>query len=85
VRRPRGSARRPELFDAAPPVIAVDQAIDLEAFAAELESLGYVVDERVDEPGEIACRGSVIDVYPPMPASLIGSKRRTAASSHPAL
>jgi transcription-repair coupling factor (superfamily II helicase) len=26
--------------------------------------LGYVEDDRVDEPGEVAVRGSVIDLYP---------------------
>ncbi len=54
----------PERFDAAPPLVKVGQPIDLDAFAAELESLGYVLDDRVDEPGELAVRGKVIDVFP---------------------
>jgi len=34
---------------------------DLEAF---LRRAGYVLDERVDEPGEAAIRGEVVDLYP---------------------
>jgi transcription-repair coupling factor (superfamily II helicase) len=34
---------------------------DIEAFAA---AAGYVSDDRVDEPGEIAILGSVVDVFP---------------------
>jgi len=34
----------------------------LEAFA---RNWGYVTDDRIDEPGEIALMGEVIDVYPP--------------------
>jgi transcription-repair coupling factor (superfamily II helicase) len=54
----------PDRFDSAPPVVNVGQAIDLEAFAGKLESIGYVTDDRVDEPGEVAVRGQVVDVYP---------------------
>ena len=54
----------PESFEGMPPVVHDGQALDLEAFAAELESVGYVPDDRVDEPGEIAVRGQVIDVFP---------------------
>lgn len=53
-----------ESFDAAPPLIRQGDTIDLDAFAAELEDIGYVSDDRVDEPGEVAIRGQVIDVYP---------------------
>ncbi len=55
---------RPEAFDAAPPSIRVGDPIEPEAFAAEAEANGYVTDDRVDEPGEIAVRGEVIDLYP---------------------
>lgn len=54
----------PEAFDAVLPRVAVGAAIDLAALFLQLEDLGYSVDERVDEPGEIALRGQVLDVYP---------------------
>ena len=54
----------PAEFDAVPPVVREGQAIELEAFQAELLAAGYVLDDRVDEPGELAVRGQVIDVYP---------------------
>jgi transcription-repair coupling factor (superfamily II helicase) len=54
----------PERFGAAPPLIRTGQPIELEAFAAQLEELGYFPDDRVDEPGELAVRGKVVDVFP---------------------
>ncbi len=54
----------PAMFDAAPPRLAVGDAIDVEAFADIAAEIGYIVDDRVDEPGEIALRGGVIDVFP---------------------
>jgi transcription-repair coupling factor (superfamily II helicase) len=54
----------PAAFGGAPPAIAVGDAIDLEAFAAQMQEIGYFADDRVDEPGEIAVRGQVVDVYP---------------------
>jgi transcription-repair coupling factor (superfamily II helicase) len=54
----------PEKFEAAPPLIEVGQPIDLEAFAAKLRDIGYIDDDRIDEPGEVGVRGQVIDVYP---------------------
>ena len=54
----------PARFDAAPPLLKVGQPIELDAFAAGLEELGYIPDDRVDEPGELAVRGRVIDVFP---------------------
>ena len=54
----------PEQFDAAPPGLSVGEAIDVEAFAQELEQIGYIADDRVDEPGEVAIRGDVIDIFP---------------------
>jgi transcription-repair coupling factor (superfamily II helicase) len=54
----------PARFEAAPPILNVGDPLALDAFAAELESLGYVADERVDEPGEMAVRGAVLDVFP---------------------
>ena len=54
----------PAAFEASPPRVAVGAAVDLVALAADLEALGYYVDERVDEPGEVALRGQVLDVFP---------------------
>lgn len=61
------AARRyaePATFDVAPPSIAVGDKIDQSAFAKDMEALGYVEDDRVDEPGEVAVRGDVIDIFP---------------------
>ncbi|WP_422051222.1 TRCF domain-containing protein [Sphingomonas leidyi] len=61
------AARRyppPGAFDAAPPGLSVGDAIDLSTFAAQLEALGYFADDRIDEPGEMAVRGEVIDIFP---------------------
>ena len=54
----------PERFDSAPPVVTVGQAIDLDEFADQLSAIGYITDDRVDEPGEVAVQGQVIDVFP---------------------
>ncbi len=54
----------PACFDAAPPVLRAGDPIDMENFAPAMEALGYVIDDRVDEPGEITVRGDVIDIYP---------------------
>ncbi len=55
---------QPANFDAAPPTVTVGAALDVDAFAATMAELGYTGDDRVDEPGEIAVRGQVIDVFP---------------------
>jgi len=54
----------PAAFDAVPPRLSVGAKIDLATLAGELEGLGYLIDERVDEPGEMALRGQVLDVFP---------------------
>ncbi len=54
----------PAMFDAAPPRLAVGDTLDVEAFAATATGIGYIVDDRIDEPGEIAVRGNVIDIFP---------------------
>jgi transcription-repair coupling factor (superfamily II helicase) len=51
-------------FDTAPPSLSAGVALDLETFPTMLEALGYIVDDRVDEPGEMAIRGDVIDLFP---------------------
>ncbi|WP_207443827.1 DEAD/DEAH box helicase [Roseomonas haemaphysalidis] len=40
-------------------------AFDEAAAARRLAQLGYMLDDRVDEPGEAALHGSVLDVFPP--------------------
>ena len=40
------------------------QPLDREAFFAFASATGYVVDDRIDEPGEIALFGEVVDVFP---------------------
>ncbi|WP_380781964.1 TRCF domain-containing protein [Sphingomonas sp. R86520] len=54
----------PEMFDMAPPRLAVGDPLDADAFAEIAADIGYLTDDRVDEPGEIAVRGGVIDVFP---------------------
>jgi len=61
------AARRyadPASFEVAPPSIKVGDSIDQSAFAKDMEALGYIEDDRVDEPGEVAVRGDVIDIFP---------------------
>ncbi|SDA35556.1 helicase-related protein [Sphingomonas sp. NFR15] len=53
-----------EAFDSAPPELRAGASIDAQAFAALAEGLGYFADDRVDEPGEMAIRDAVIDIYP---------------------
>ncbi|HVF94044.1 MAG TPA: DEAD/DEAH box helicase, partial [Sphingomonas sp.] len=54
----------PAAFDATSPRADVGADIDLAALYEELQAAGYLVDERVDEPGEVALRGHVLDVFP---------------------
>jgi transcription-repair coupling factor (superfamily II helicase) len=44
--------------------LAIGESIELEGLSSRLERIGYVADERVDEPGEFALRGQVLDIYP---------------------
>jgi transcription-repair coupling factor (superfamily II helicase) len=44
--------------------LAVGGDLRRDAFEDFLRRTGYVVDDRVDEPGEAAIRGEVIDLYP---------------------
>jgi transcription-repair coupling factor (superfamily II helicase) len=64
---PEGAARKyPDVdaFAAAPPCLRTGATIDVEALAQELLEIGYFPDDRIDEPGEIAVRGEVIDLFP---------------------
>ncbi len=54
----------PPEFDRAPPVMRTGDTLDVDSLAATVEDIGYVVDDRVDEPGEVAIRGHVVDLYP---------------------
>ncbi|MGX8008994.1 hypothetical protein ACVDG8_008240 [Mesorhizobium sp. ORM8.1] len=45
-------------------VLEVGQKFDRDDFRMRSEAIGYVVDERVDEPGEIAFRGDLMDIFP---------------------
>ncbi|GLR47774.1 helicase-related protein [Sphingomonas astaxanthinifaciens] len=54
----------PKAYAAKPPSLEVGQALDPEDFRETALKLGYVEDERVDEPGEVAIRGGVIDIFP---------------------
>src|SRR5690606_19064182 len=38
--------------------------LSLGALEAALMRFGYIMDERIDEPGEAAIRGQVIDLFP---------------------
>jgi len=67
ITTPEATALRiapPADFDAAPPVLCMGDAIDLTELAARAEELGYIRDDRVDEPGEVAVRGGVVDIFP---------------------
>lgn len=54
----------PADYERAPPLVEVGDAIAAEPFAAMLFEIGYFADDRVDEPGEVAVRGDVIDIFP---------------------
>ncbi|MDO7841947.1 helicase-related protein [Sphingomonas immobilis] len=83
------AARRyplPEAFNGAPPTLHAGDPIDPEALTAQLEALGYFADDRVDEPGEMAVRAEVIDIFPAdagLPARIeFGDGRITAIRSY---
>jgi transcription-repair coupling factor (superfamily II helicase) len=54
----------PDHYQAARPSVAVGDALDLGTFAELAIGIGYFEDDRVDEPGEVAVRGEVIDIFP---------------------
>ena len=54
----------PEAFEATPPGFAIGDNLELDGFAALAIGIGYHEDDRVDEPGEVAVRGAVIDIFP---------------------
>ncbi|WP_404713802.1 DEAD/DEAH box helicase [Sphingomonas sp. MMS24-J13] len=54
----------PDAFAAEPPRVDVGAAVSLATLFEQLEAIGYIADDRVDEPGEVALRGQVLDVFP---------------------
>lgn len=55
---------KPDAFAGRPPLIQVGAKLDLAGFRKTAIDLGYVEDDRVDEPGEVAVRGAVADIFP---------------------
>ncbi|UCI18324.1 DEAD/DEAH box helicase [Mesorhizobium sp. B2-1-8] len=45
-------------------ILEPGQRFDPDDFRTRAEAVGYGVDERVDEPGEIAFRGDLMDIFP---------------------
>ncbi|WP_018262758.1 DEAD/DEAH box helicase [Methylobacterium sp. WSM2598] len=54
----------PETWAQARVLLRVGEQVEAEALEAALTRLGYIPDERVDEPGEIALRGRTFEVFP---------------------
>ena len=54
----------PASYDIVLPAITLGEKLDTEIFAATLTDIGYIPDDRVDEPGEMAVHGATIDVFP---------------------
>ncbi|WP_205958277.1 helicase-related protein [Qipengyuania sediminis] len=54
----------PEAFRSHPLMVRVGDKLDLAAFRVDLIALGYLPDERIDEPGEVGEAGAVLDVFP---------------------
>lgn len=54
----------PEQFDPAPPRLLPGSVLAIDELVPMLADIGYFPDDRVDEPGELAARGDVIDIFP---------------------
>ena len=50
-------------------VLRPGDAADLAGLTQRLVALGYVEDDRVDEPGEVALHGQVVDLFPAQDAA----------------
>jgi transcription-repair coupling factor (superfamily II helicase) len=75
----------PDTYTAAPPGVAVGDEIDLATLHERLLGIGYIDDERVDEPGEVGLRGQVLDVFPAdaaRPLRIEAADGRIAALRH---
>ena len=55
---------RPDAFREAALTLSAGDPIDTQALGKSLESLGYWLDERIDEAGEFGLRGGVVDIFP---------------------
>ncbi len=44
--------------------VHVEDTLDFEAFVTTLVEIGYVREDRVEQPGEMSIRGGLVDVYP---------------------
>ena len=72
----------PETWGPAHVELRVGERLDPEALTAQLQRLGYILDDRVDEPGEAAIRGRTIDVFPaaaPLPCRVEHEEGRITA------
>ncbi|MBV9653828.1 MAG: hypothetical protein JOZ42_04605, partial [Acetobacteraceae bacterium] len=49
--------------------VRVGEPVEPDAVTRQLAALGYTIEDRVDEPGDAAIHGSVIDVFPPTSAA----------------
>lgn len=54
----------PEAFDVALPCITLGDALTIERLSEIIAEVGYYADDRVDEPGEMAVRGEIVDIFP---------------------
>ncbi|MDR2400926.1 MAG: transcription-repair coupling factor [Deferribacteraceae bacterium] len=54
----------PDIFDKAEIILAKGAEIPLERLAGELERIGYLPVEAVNEPGEFCVRGGIVDIFP---------------------
>ena len=54
----------PETWASARVSLRVGDPLDVASVTADLKRLGYILDERVDEPGELAIRGRTVEVFP---------------------
>jgi transcription-repair coupling factor (superfamily II helicase) len=52
------------VLEAASLTLRVGEVLDRTALQAFAATAGYLTDDRIDEPGEIAVLGSVVDIYP---------------------
>ncbi|WP_458096309.1 DEAD/DEAH box helicase [Roseomonas sp. WA12] len=66
--------------------LRTEEPVDAEALERRLSQLGYVLDDRVDEPGEATLHGSVLDVHPPgegaLPCRIAVEEGRIASIRH---
>ena len=54
----------PETWADAHIEIRVGDRLDPQTLTTDLQRLGYILDDRVDEPGEVAVRGRTVEIFP---------------------